>query len=113
MLIQRKPPPDYMKDNANNYFGTAPDRGSMTGPVLGSINSTDLPSNSSRLQSRSNTDDYWLSSMGGEGKVSFQTPGRGSYERLCLLTGFHEYLMLTASFNRCRTLLMTTSSLAT
>ena len=75
MLIQRKPPPDYMKDNANNYFGTAPDCGSMTGPVLGSINSTDLPSNSSRLQSRSNTDDYWLSSMGGEGKVSFQNPG--------------------------------------
>jgi hypothetical protein len=75
ILTQRKPPPDYMKDNVNNYFGTAPDRGSMIGPVLGSINSTDSLFNNSRIHPRSNTDNYWLSSMGSEGKVNYHNNG--------------------------------------
>jgi hypothetical protein len=58
-----------MRDNVNNYFGTAPDRGSMTGPVLVSANSSGPSSNHSMIHARSNTDDYWLSSMGSEGKV--------------------------------------------
>lgn len=29
----KQPPPPYMQDNINNYFGTAPDAGSLQGPV--------------------------------------------------------------------------------
>jgi hypothetical protein len=69
-LTFQKPPPDYMKDNVNNYFGSAPDRGSMKGPVLAPLNSTQLHNMHTKIQSRSNTDDYWLSTMGSEGQVS-------------------------------------------
>jgi glucan 1,3-beta-glucosidase len=51
-----------MKDNVNNFFGTAPDKGSLTGPVLGPLNSTVL--NEIHHHAKVNTrqtpgDGYW------------------------------------------------------
>lgn len=60
-----------MKDNVNNYFGTAPDHGSMKGPVLESLNSSMLVEiHGGKLQGRANSDDYWLSTLGSAGQVS-------------------------------------------
>lgn len=64
-----------MKDNINNYFGTAPDKGSMTGPILASLNSSTLAeihggNGLQTIESRQNTDDFWLSSLGSDGQVS-------------------------------------------
>ncbi|OOF92665.1 glycoside hydrolase family 55 protein, partial [Aspergillus carbonarius ITEM 5010] len=58
-----QPPPPYMKDNVNNFYGTAPDRGRQKGPVLGSLNAT----THGLMEASDNTDDYWLSSMGSAG----------------------------------------------
>jgi glucan 1,3-beta-glucosidase len=71
-----QPPPDYMKNNINNYWGAAPDKGSLTGPVLEPLNSSMLSvlhsSNESlaHIGARQNSDGYWLSSLGSAGTVS-------------------------------------------
>lgn len=66
-----QPPPAYMKDNINNFWGTAPDKGSLAGPVLGPLNSTMLDDiHGGRKEARQdNSDDYWLSSLGSLGSV--------------------------------------------
>jgi glucan 1,3-beta-glucosidase len=58
-----------MKDNVNNYFGTAPDKGSLTGPVLGTLNESTLAAIHGDKHARQNSDNYWLSSLGSAGKV--------------------------------------------
>ncbi|KAF7172832.1 hypothetical protein CNMCM5623_004961 [Aspergillus felis] len=71
-----QPAPSYMKDNVNNFFGSAPDHGSMTGPVLGPVNST---VNGQRhgmvLAAKVSSDDYWLSSLGSVGSMPFAPAG--------------------------------------
>ncbi|KAH6647435.1 pectate lyase superfamily protein-domain-containing protein [Truncatella angustata] len=64
-----------MKDNVNNYWGTAPDKGSMTGPVLGSLNESALEAIHGAKQERDNSDDYWLSSLGSIGSMPLADPG--------------------------------------
>lgn len=59
-----------MKDNVNNFYGTAPDRGRQKGPVLGSLNAT----THGLMEASDNTDDYWLSSMGSAGVVGDERP---------------------------------------
>lgn len=66
-----------MKDNVNNYWGSAPDKGSLTGPVLGPLNGSTLGSmhggnttTAANKVARPNSDDFWLSSLGSAGKVS-------------------------------------------
>lgn len=62
-----------MKDNVNNYWGTAPDKGSMTGPVLGPLNASTLSSiHGGNMNTRrdSDSDSYWLSSLASAGEVS-------------------------------------------
>ena len=56
-----------MQDNVNNYFGTAPDHGSLTGPVLGQTNVT---RHGTLRLTEATADDYWLSSLGSAGQVS-------------------------------------------
>lgn len=73
-LTVEQEPPAYMKDNVNNYFGSAPDKGSMTGPILGALNATTLAeihggNDVHTVESRQNTDGFWLSSLGSEGQV--------------------------------------------
>jgi glucan 1,3-beta-glucosidase len=65
-----------MKDNVNNYWGAAPDKGSLTGPVLGPLNATTLHDMHPGRQkmARDNSDSYWLSTLGKAGSVS---PGSG------------------------------------
>lgn len=61
-----------MKDNVNNYWGTAPDKGSMTGPILGSLNAStlsDIHGNNTETRRDTNSDDYWLSSLASSGQV--------------------------------------------
>jgi len=59
-----------MNNNINNQFGTAPDKGSMTGPILGPLNSSALTEiHGGNLQARLNTDDFWLSTVGSAGQV--------------------------------------------
>ncbi|GFF54115.1 hypothetical protein IFM58399_09743 [Aspergillus lentulus] len=71
-----QPAPSYMKDNVNNFFGSTPDHGSMTGPVLGPVNST---VNGERhgliLAAKVSSDDYWLSSLGRAGSMPFASAG--------------------------------------
>jgi glucan 1,3-beta-glucosidase len=59
-----------MKDNVNNCFGTAPDKGSLTGPVFGTLNGSTLATIHGDKHSRQNSDSYWLSSLGSAGEVS-------------------------------------------
>ena len=59
-----------MKDNVHNYFGSAPDRGSLTGPVLGPLNATMELALHGTIHARDNGDNYWLSSLGSHGQVS-------------------------------------------
>jgi hypothetical protein len=81
-LMRPKPPPVYMKDNINNYFGSAPDAGVLAGPVLTPLNNSMLSeihivSNSSAPSSTTGEttkekragDGYWLSTAGTAGKV--------------------------------------------
>ncbi|KAI0103923.1 pectate lyase superfamily protein-domain-containing protein [Nemania sp. FL0031] len=72
LTLSQQPPPAYMKDNVNNYWKSAPDKGTMNGPVLGS-------SNSSRIQgpnaAADNSDSYWLSSLGSAGSMPFADAG--------------------------------------
>lgn len=68
------PPPSYMRDNINNYFGTAPDRGSLNGPILGPLNASAL----ARIHGTSETrqdDGYWLASLGSLGQSPFAPSG--------------------------------------
>ncbi|KAI9150678.1 Glucan 1,3-beta-glucosidase [Paramyrothecium foliicola] len=67
-----QPAPTYMKDNTNNQFGVAPDKGTLGEPVL-----KPRPSNGAamRLMQADNTDDYWLSSLGPLGRSSFGPSG--------------------------------------
>jgi glucan 1,3-beta-glucosidase len=59
-----------MKDNVNNYFGTAPDKGSLTGPVLGALNGSTLAAIHGDKHTRQNSDSFWLSSLASAGEVS-------------------------------------------
>ncbi|KAI0410472.1 pectate lyase superfamily protein-domain-containing protein [Xylaria grammica] len=74
-----QPPPAYMKDNVNNYWKSAPDKGTMNGPVLAS-------SNGSRVQApkvtTDNSDDYWLSSLGSAGSMPFADAGYQFYRNV-------------------------------
>ncbi|PYI31826.1 pectin lyase-like protein [Aspergillus indologenus CBS 114.80] len=67
-----QPPPAYMRDNVNNFFGSAPDQGSMTGPVLTPLNAT---ADAKMHHARRSTDDYWLSSLGSDGSSPFAPSG--------------------------------------
>lgn len=60
-----------MKDNVNNYWGSAPDKGSLTGPILGPLNASTLDAihGSHDIHARANTDNFWLSSLGSAGAV--------------------------------------------
>ncbi|KAF5855169.1 hypothetical protein ETB97_009769 [Aspergillus alliaceus] len=69
------PAPAYMKDNVHNYFGSAPDHGSLTGPVLGPLNATILSSLQNTLTAQYNGDGYWLSSLGSKGQSPFAKSG--------------------------------------
>ncbi|KAE8399665.1 pectate lyase superfamily protein-domain-containing protein [Aspergillus pseudonomiae] len=69
------PPPAYMKDNVHNYFGSAPDRGSLTGPVLGPLNATMELALHGTIHARDNGDNYWLSSLGSHGQSPFAQSG--------------------------------------
>lgn len=68
-----QPPPAYMKSNVNNHFGTAPDKGSMNGPVLGLGNATTMSELHGVVVQADNSDDYWLSSYGSAGQVGVFT----------------------------------------
>lgn len=66
-----------MKDNVNNFFGSAPDKGSLTGPVLSPLNETmlhDIHSMNVSLEARS-SGGYWLASVGSSGKMPFAPSG--------------------------------------
>ena len=58
-----------MRDNVNNYWGTAPDKGSMKGPVLGHLNSSEVAAVHKDVVNLTNSDDYWLSTLGSAGMV--------------------------------------------
>lgn len=59
-----------MKDNVNNFFGSAPDHGSMVGPILGPMNASAISDMHGSLHERdSDSDDFWLSSLGSNGQV--------------------------------------------
>jgi glucan 1,3-beta-glucosidase len=66
-----------MKDNVNNFFGSAPDKGSLTGPVLAPLSEKLLeeiyPSNSS-LEARQSSS-YWLASVGSAGQMPLAPSG--------------------------------------
>lgn len=60
-----------MKDNTNNFWGSAPDKGSLEGPILVPINESMLDSiHGGEIRIRQNADSYWLSSLGSAGQVS-------------------------------------------
>lgn len=68
-----------MRDNVNNYFGTAPDKGTLDGPVLGTPgvghqNDTRHADFLSQA-SQSSSDDYWLSVLGSAGSMPFAPAG--------------------------------------
>ena len=77
-----------MKDNVNNFFGVAPDHGTLTGPVLEPLNvalpaGPTKPSNtsSSPLQQPEATNDpFWLANVGSLGKMPL-APGGYQYFR--------------------------------
>jgi glucan 1,3-beta-glucosidase len=72
-----------MKDNVNNYFGVAPDKGFLTGPVLGPLNASTLAhihghSNASSHHSnkRQDTGDpFWLADLGSMGQMPLAPTG--------------------------------------
>ncbi|KAI1378301.1 pectin lyase-like protein [Hypoxylon crocopeplum] len=85
-----KPVPTYARNDINNRFGTAPDKGILTGPVLGSLDDNlqnDLHRNSPSLigisqnasrrdpQHEAPFDDYWLSSLGFKGQMHLAPSG--------------------------------------
>jgi glucan 1,3-beta-glucosidase len=65
-----------MKNNINNYWGVAPDKGSLTGPILAPLNSSELhdlhngSASTAGINARQNSDGFWLSSLGSAGTVS-------------------------------------------
>jgi glucan 1,3-beta-glucosidase len=63
-----------MRDNVNNFFGSAPDKGSMTGPILRPLNATTEVKMHDHTR-RATTDDYWLSSLGPDGSSPFAASG--------------------------------------
>ncbi|KAI1735147.1 pectate lyase superfamily protein-domain-containing protein [Xylaria scruposa] len=69
-----QPPPSYMRDNVNNYFGTAPDQGSLNGPILGPLNASTLASIHGTTETRQD-DGYWLASLGSLGQSPFAPSG--------------------------------------
>ncbi|KAI0002790.1 pectin lyase-like protein [Xylariaceae sp. FL0662B] len=85
-----QPVPSYAKNNINNQFGTAPDKGLLDGPVLGPLNSDflhdlhrhspsllEISQNSSQGEPKSGLvdDDYWLARLGPKGQMPFAPPG--------------------------------------
>ena len=68
-----------MENNINNFFGTALDKGSMTGPILEPLDESTMDKISwtnQTLETRANTEDFWLSSLGSAGQVSIATSTR-------------------------------------
>ncbi|KAJ5201484.1 uncharacterized protein N7498_006147 [Penicillium cinerascens] len=75
-LLIHQPAPAYMKDNVNNFFGSAPDHGSMAGPVLGPMNSSMITDMHGSIHTRdSDSDDYWLSNLGSKGQMPHAPSG--------------------------------------
>ncbi|RYO88204.1 hypothetical protein DL764_008763 [Monosporascus ibericus] len=69
-----QPAPSYMRDNTLNQYGTAPDRGTMDGPYLGSGPLEPVRDNNET--SRVAADDgFWLSTLGPLGISPFAPEG--------------------------------------
>lgn len=67
-----------MKDNVKNYFGTAPDKGSLNGPILGQLDSktlSEIHHNSTYHARESGGDGYWLSTLGSLGRMPLAPSG--------------------------------------
>lgn len=74
-----------MGDNVNNFFGTAPDMGSLQGPVLESPNSSTrekIHHNLTLEERQSTWDGYWLSSLGSLGQMPLAPSGYQFYRNV-------------------------------
>ncbi|KAI0397046.1 pectate lyase superfamily protein-domain-containing protein [Xylariaceae sp. FL0594] len=69
------PPPDYMKDNVNNYWKSAPDKGSRRAPVLESPGGARIQTTPDEGRTSASSDNYWLSSLGSAGLMPFAGSG--------------------------------------
>ncbi|KAI1076806.1 pectin lyase-like protein [Whalleya microplaca] len=84
------PPPNYMKNNINNREGTAPDKGVLTGPVLGPLNASILQAihgghheDSSQAQKRQNTNcDSWICQLASKGGMPLAPSGYQFYRNV-------------------------------
>ncbi|KAI3333006.1 pectate lyase superfamily protein-domain-containing protein [Ustulina deusta] len=63
-----------IRQDVNNYFGTAPDRGSLNGPILGPLNASALARIHGATETRQD-DGYWLASLGSLGQSPFAPSG--------------------------------------
>ncbi|KAH6656455.1 pectate lyase superfamily protein-domain-containing protein, partial [Truncatella angustata] len=60
--------------DVNNFFKTAPDRGSLNGPILEPLNTSVLNQIHGTKETRQD-DSYWLASLGGVGQSPFAPSG--------------------------------------
>jgi hypothetical protein len=92
-----------MVDNQHNYFGAAPDKGILNGPVTVAANVSEIlittpELHNGTLSARDNSDDFWLSSIPhGKASTSDSPPPKEK-----LLT-----------YHRCPTPIVHTNSIAT
>ncbi|KAI0902741.1 pectate lyase superfamily protein-domain-containing protein [Ustulina deusta] len=63
-----------IRQDVNNYFGTAPDRGSLNGPIPGLLNASALARIHGATETRQD-DGYWLASLGSFGQSPFAPSG--------------------------------------
>ncbi|KAL2827770.1 pectate lyase superfamily protein-domain-containing protein [Aspergillus cavernicola] len=67
-------PPGEPHIDVNNYFGTAPDQGSLNGPILELLNASTLAEIHGTIETRQG-DGYWLASLGSAGQSPFAPSG--------------------------------------
>src|SRR3954463_1366726 len=73
-----QPAPTYMRDNINNKFGVAPDKGTIDGPAVDPLPGSPEPTPvtpASIAARAANADQYWLSQLGPLGKSAFAPDG--------------------------------------
>ncbi|KAI5868058.1 pectate lyase superfamily protein-domain-containing protein [Durotheca rogersii] len=85
-----QPVPDYARDNTNNKFGAAPDKGVLKGPLLGPLDYytihnlhknvpwlSKIPGNATGSQAPADIpkDEFWLADVGHNGQMPFAPSG--------------------------------------